>query len=104
MEMGYRRGKQSDNRLTMTLKSIITAAVVQTETDVGCVNMDGAAFYNALNKLTDIDSAGNTGSLGFGPDKRVGISSIMMGQYTADSRVAVSDWIELPRTFEQKAQ
>jgi ABC-type branched-subunit amino acid transport system substrate-binding protein len=96
--------KQSDNRITMTLKSIITAAVTQTEKDVGCVNMDGAAFYNALNKLTDIDSRGNTGSLGFGPDKRVGISSIMMGQYTADSRVAVSDWIELPRTFEQKAQ
>lgn len=96
--------KQSDTRITLTLKAIITAAIKQTVEDVGWDNLSGEAFYNALNKLSSIDSLGNTGILGFGPDKRVGVSSIKMGRYTKDGRVSVGDWIELPRTFEQASQ
>jgi hypothetical protein len=96
--------KQSDTRITLTLKAIITAAVMQTAEDVGWDNLSGDAFYNALNELSSIDSLGNTGDLGFGPDKRVGVSSIKMGRYTEDGRVSVGDWIELPRTFERASQ
>ncbi|MFC1964764.1 ABC transporter substrate-binding protein [Chloroflexota bacterium] len=96
--------RQSDTRITLTLKAIITDAVKQAVTDVGWENLDGEAFYNALNKLSSIDSMGNIGNLSFGPDKRVGVSSIKMAQFTKDGRVSISDWIELPRTFEQKAQ
>jgi ABC-type branched-subunit amino acid transport system substrate-binding protein len=93
--------KQSDTRITLTLRSIIIAAIKQTAEDVGWDKLSGEAFYNALVKLSSIDSMGNTGILGFGPDKRIGVSSIKMGQFTKDGRVSVSDWIELPRTFEQ---
>jgi hypothetical protein len=96
--------KQSDTRITLTLKAVVTAAIKQTVADVGWEDLNGEAFYNALNKLANIDSMGNTGNLGFGPDKRVGVSSIKIGQFTKDSRVSVTDWIELPQTFEQKAQ
>jgi len=95
--------KKSDNRITITVKAIITAAIEQAVADVGWDNMDSEAFYNALNKLSNVDTWGNTRDFGFGPDKRVGISAIKMGQFTKTGRVTVGDWIELPRTFEGKA-
>jgi len=95
--------KRSDHRLTLTLKAVITAAIKQAVADVGWENMDSGAFYNALNKLSDVDTWGNNKNFSFGPDKRIGISAIKMGRYTKTERVTVGDWIDLPRTFEGKA-
>ena len=95
--------KESDNRITITVKAIITAAIEQAVADVGWENLDSGAFYNALNKLSSVDTWGNTRDFSFGPDKRVGISAIKLGRFTKTGRVTVGDWIELPRTFEGKA-
>ena len=53
-----------------------------------------------LPSTASIDTWGNNFGFGYGPGKRVGVSYIKMSQYTADSTVSVSDWIEMPRTFE----
>ena len=96
--------KRSDTLITITIKAVITAAIKQAVADVGWDNLDSGAFYNALDKLSDVDTWGNTRDFGFGPDKRVGISAIKMGRYTKTERVTVGDWIDLPRTFEGKAE
>jgi len=94
--------KRSDNRITITLKAVITAAVKQALADVGWDKLDRETFSNAVDKLSSIDTWGNTKDLSFGPDKRVGVSTIKMGRFTKGERVSVSDWIDLPRTFEGK--
>jgi len=96
--------KWSDNRLGMTIKAVITAAIEQAVADVGWENMDGLAIYNALNKLNNIDTGGNTQDFGYGPDKRVGVSTMKMKQYTKTGTVSVSDWITIPRIFEGAGQ
>ena len=53
-----------------------------------------------LNKLTTIDTWGNMPGFGYGTDKRVGVSTMKIAQFTKDGTVAVSELIELPRTFE----
>jgi len=92
--------KWSDNRIFITLKAVLSAAIEQAVADVGWDNLDSQAIYNALNKLTTIDTWGNMKDFGFGPDKRIGVSTMKMKQYTETGTVAVSDWIELPRIFE----
>ena len=92
--------KWSDNRLLITLKAAITAAVRQAVADVGWENLDSAAIYDALTGLTEIDTWGNCAGFGFGPSKRVGVSTMKIARFTKDGTVAVSDLIELPRTFE----
>ena len=92
--------KQSDTRITMTLKAVVTAAIKQAIDDVGYENLDHETFNSALDKLNSIDTGGNTEDIKFGPDRRVGVSAVKMGRYTKDGRVSVGDWIELPRTFE----
>lgn len=94
------KDRKSDNRITITLKAAMAAAVKQAVTDVGWDKLDRAAFQKALDKLPNIDTWGNTKNLGFGPSKRIGVSAIKMGKYTKTARVSVGDWIELPRTFE----
>lgn len=92
--------KWSDNRMLLTLKAAMTAAVRAAVAEVGWENLDSAAIYDALNGLTSIDTLGNTGDFGFGPNRRLGVSTIKMAQFTADGTVSVSDFITLPRTFE----
>ena len=92
--------KWSDNRLLITFKAAITEAVNQAVTDVGWENMDSAAIYDALTKLTAIDTLGNMPGFGYGPNKRVGVSEMKIAQFTKDGTVSVSELIELPRTFE----
>jgi len=94
--------KTADNRITITLKAVITAAIKQAVADVGWDKLDREAFNSAVDKLSSIDTWGNTQNLSFGPDKRVGVSSIKIGRFTKGERVSVSDWIDLPRTFEGK--
>jgi hypothetical protein len=96
--------KRSDTLITITIKAVITAAIKQAVADVGWDNLDSGAFYNALDKLSNVDTWGNTRDFSFGPDKRVGVSAIKMGRYTKTERVTVGDWIDLPRTFEGKAE
>jgi hypothetical protein len=96
--------KRSDQRITITFKAVITAAIKQAVADVGWDNLDSEAFYNALNNLSNVDTWGNTKDFSFGPDKRVGVSAIKMGRYTKTERVTVGDWIDLPRIFEGKAE
>ena len=57
-------------------------------------------MIGALNKLTSIDTMGNTKNVSFGPDRRIGIAAIKMGKMTKTGRVSVGDWIDLPRAFE----
>jgi len=92
--------KWSDNRLTINIKAVISAAVKQAVNDVGWENLDSVAVYNALTKLTTIDTLGNSIDFGYAPDKRIGVSTIKMAQFTKDGTVSVSDPITLPRTFE----
>ena len=86
----------------ITLKAVITEAIKQAVKDVGYDNLDRRAFFNAVNKLTSVDTWGNTGALGFDLDKRIGVSTMKMARYTKNGRISVSEWIELPRTFEGK--
>lgn len=97
---GEPEGTWSDNRLVMTFKSVLTAAVEKAVADVGWDDLDSAAIYDALNSLTVIDTDGNAVGFGYGPDRRVGVSKIRIARFTADGTVSVSDPIELPRTFE----
>ncbi len=92
--------KWSDNRLTMNIKAVIEAAVKQAVADVGWKNLNGDAIYNALNKLTTIDTKGNSIGFGYGPDRRVGVSTTKMMRFTKTGTVSVSDPIPLPRLFE----
>lgn len=94
--------KESDTRLALTIEAVIAAGIRQAVADVGWDNLNRGAFYNALNKLTNVDTLGNNENFSFGPDKRIGVSAIKMGRYTKTGRVSVGDWIELPRTFEGK--
>ena len=92
--------KWSDNRLLITLKAALSEAVRQAVADVGWENLDNAAIYNALTKLTEIDTWGNSKGFGYGPSRRVGVSTMKIAQFTKDGTVSVSDYITLPRTFE----
>ena len=92
--------KWSDNRLLITLKAAITAAVREAVDEVGWENLDSAAIYDALNTLEEIDTWGNNVGFGFGTDRRVGVSAMKIAQFTEDGTVSVTDPIELPRTFE----
>ncbi len=92
--------KWSDNRLLITMKAAITAAVREAVEEVGWENLDSAAIYDALNSLEEIDTWGNTVGFGFGPDRRVCVSTMKIAQFTKDGTVSVSDPIVLPRTFE----
>lgn len=92
--------KWSDNRLLITFKAVITAVVKQAVKDVGWDNLDSAAVYDALNKLSVIDTWGNMPGFGYGANKRVGVATMKIAQFTKDGTVAISDLIELPRTFE----
>ena len=91
--------EESDFRHLITAKYVITAAIEQAVADVGWENLDNVAIYEALLKLTDIDTHGNTGSFGFGTGKRLGVHAITMCQFTTDDTVSVSGEIELPNTF-----
>jgi ABC-type branched-subunit amino acid transport system substrate-binding protein len=91
--------KQSDFRYFLTLKYVLTAVIEQVVADVGWGNLDSAAIYDALLKLTDIDTKGNTGDFGYGPTKRLGVDSIIMAKFTKTGTVSISDEMELPNTF-----
>jgi len=91
--------EESDFRHLITLKYVITAAIEQAVADVGWENLDSMAIYEALLKLTDIDTHGNTGSFGFSATKRLGVRTIKMAQFTTDGTISVSEEIELPNTF-----
>ena len=90
----------SDNRLMITLKAILTAAVKQAAADVGKDKIDGEAIHSALNKLSSIDTWGNVQGFGYGPGKRIGVSNIRLRQYTKTGTVAVGEWIPTPRVYE----
>jgi len=97
---GVADDKWSDNRLVMSFKSLLTAAVETAVDAVGWDELDSAAIYDALNSLTVIDTGGNAVGFGYGPDRRVGVSSIKIAVLTEDGTVSASDPIEMPRTFE----
>jgi len=99
-QLAGEENKWSDNRLLITLKAAITAAVREAVDEVGWENLDSAAIYDALNSLEEIDTWGNNVGFGFGTDRRVGVSAIKIAQFTEDGTVSVTDPIELPRTFE----
>jgi ABC-type branched-subunit amino acid transport system substrate-binding protein len=96
--------KKSDTRLVMTYKALVTALVKQAVADVGYDNLSREAIMSAMDKLNDVDTQGNTANLSFGPDRRIGITAVKMGQMTKTGRVSVGDWIEMPRIFEGKVK
>jgi ABC-type branched-subunit amino acid transport system substrate-binding protein len=91
--------EQSDFRHLITLKYVIEAAIEQAVTDVGWDNLDEEAIYEALLTLTNVDTKGNTGTFGFGPEKRLGVLTMQMAQFTATGTISIGDEIELPNTF-----
>ncbi len=93
------KDKWSDNRLMINIKATITAAVKQAIQDVGKDKIDGEAMYNALKKLTAIDTWGNSKDFGFGPNARVGVHTIKIAKFTQTGTVAASDWISIPNIF-----
>jgi branched-chain amino acid transport system substrate-binding protein len=87
------------------LWDIFTALFRQAITDVGGYeNLSGEAFYNALQKLSDIDTGGASGKLGWGPDTRVGVHSVKIIQIRKTEEgmqsFSVTDWIEITNIFE----
>jgi ABC-type branched-subunit amino acid transport system substrate-binding protein len=97
---GGKPDKWADNRLVITLKGIISTVVKQAAADVGKDKITSEAVFNALNKATRIDTYGTMENFGFGPDKRIGVSTIKVRQYTKNGTVAVGGWIPTPRIFE----
>jgi hypothetical protein len=93
-------GRWSDNRLLITLKAALTAAVERAVADVGWDDLDSAAVYDALTSLDEIDTWGNSIGFGYGAS-RIGVSTMRIAQFTEDGTKAVSNFIDLPRTFEQ---
>jgi ABC-type branched-subunit amino acid transport system substrate-binding protein len=89
-----------DNRLTMNIKAVLAAAVKRTVADAGADKISGETLYNSLTKLTNIDTAGNCGTLGFSDTRRMGVSTMKVSQYTKTDVRSISDWITLPRIFE----
>jgi ABC-type branched-subunit amino acid transport system substrate-binding protein len=96
--------EQSDFRHLITLKYVIQAAIERAAANVGWDNLDNTAVYEALLELTDIDTHGNTGDFGFGPEKRLGVNAITMARFTADGTESVSGEMELPDTFMASTQ
>ncbi|MBI2854318.1 MAG: ABC transporter substrate-binding protein [Chloroflexi bacterium] len=92
--------KWSDNRHVVTFDAVMKAAVKQAVADSGWEKLSGDTLYTALTKLNKVDTMGNMKDFGFGPDKRIGVSTIKMKQYTKTGTVPVGDWISLPRIFE----
>jgi ABC-type branched-subunit amino acid transport system substrate-binding protein len=97
---GSGKDRWCDNRLTMNIKAVLTAAVKQTIADVGADKISGETLYNSLTKLTNIDTGGNVGGLGYSDTRRMGISTMKISQYTKTDTRSMSDWITLPRIFE----
>jgi len=94
------KDKWSDNRLVINLKVAISAAIAKAASNVGKDNITGGAIFDALNQLPVIDTLGNTGTFGYGPNRRVGIQQIKISRLTDKGTVSASDWITTPRTFE----
>ena len=89
------------------LAELFTALFRQAIADVGGYeNLSGEAFYNALQKLEDIDTGGATGGFGFGPDTRVGVQSMKIIQLRKTEEgvqsFSVTDWIEIANIFERE--
>jgi ABC-type branched-subunit amino acid transport system substrate-binding protein len=99
-EWAGKKDKWSDNRLPMTLKAVINAAVRQAAADVGKDKIDKIAIYNALNTLKSIDTWGNSHDFGYGPDRRLGVQTMKISKITGNGTVSISDFVTLPRTFE----
>jgi ABC-type branched-subunit amino acid transport system substrate-binding protein len=95
-----KKDKWSDNRLMINFKAAFTAAIKQAATDVGKDKIDRVAIYNALNKLTKIDTWGNSKDFGYGPDRRLGVQTMKISKLTQTGTVSLSDWVTMPRTFE----
>jgi branched-chain amino acid transport system substrate-binding protein len=91
--------KWSDNRLQIIFKGVLTDGVKQAVADVGWDKLDNEAIYQALNKLTIINTYGNCSAFGYGPERRVGNTTIKIKQYTKTGTVSVSDWIPMPNIF-----
>jgi hypothetical protein len=92
--------KWSDNRLVISLKAAITAAINKAAANVGKDKIDGAAIYDALNQLPSIDTWGNSQGFGYGPGRRIGVQTIKISKLTDKGTVSASDFITTPRTFE----
>ena len=90
----------SDNRINITLKAVVAAAVRQAAADVGADKINNEAIFTALTKLTAIDTWGNMKEFGFSPEKRLGVSYIKMAQFTDTGTVSASEHFALPRVFE----
>jgi ABC-type branched-subunit amino acid transport system substrate-binding protein len=89
-----------DNRLTLNVKAVLTAAVKQAVADAGAGKISGETLYNSLTKLSSIDTAGNLGGLGYSDTRRMGVSTMKVSQYTKTDVRSISEWITLPRIFE----
>jgi hypothetical protein len=94
------KDRWSDNRQMISLKASITAAVNKAAANVGKDKIDGGAIFDALNQLPTIDTWGNSGTFGFGPDHRLGVQQVKITRLTDKATVSASDFITIPRTFE----
>jgi branched-chain amino acid transport system substrate-binding protein len=97
--------KWSDNRIIMNFKYTFAASVSQAIRDAGFEKLSGEAIYNALNKMTTIDTKGNASpNFGIGPTRRVAEGGIKMSRFTKTGTVSISDWILWPGLYEKSAQ
>jgi branched-chain amino acid transport system substrate-binding protein len=96
------KDKWSDNRPAINVRFAVEAILKQVTADVGKDKIDSVAVYNALNKLTNIDTRGNTQGLKFGPDSRIGTRSVKIIQVneTGTGTKAISEFITAPRIAE----
>jgi ABC-type branched-subunit amino acid transport system substrate-binding protein len=95
-----KKGLWADNRLPLTLQAVIVGAIKQAAADVGKDKIDKAAIYNALNKLTAIDTWGNSKDFGYGQDRRLGVQTMKIAKFTKTGTISASDYIVMPRVFE----
>ncbi len=99
-KFGGNKDEWSDNRLMIGLKAVLNALIPKISADIKANKLTSDTTYNALSGLTNIETWGNNSNFGYGPNKRVGTSSIKTHQYTKTGTKVVGDWIPMPRLFE----
>jgi hypothetical protein len=97
-----KKDKWADNRTALNVRFAIEAVVKQAVADAGKDKIDSTVVYEALKKLTNIDTRGNTEGMHFGPDSRIGTRSIKISQMneTGTGTKSISDFITNPRIAE----
>lgn len=90
--------KEGNTPLEYTI--IIGEAVAKIVEQSGFEGIDGQAFYDVLQTMTDVDTMDSADQAGFSTTSRIFVNRTRMGIITKDAYLAISGWFDMPRVFE----